>query len=138
MASVKEFQVTFDCAEPERVARFGARCWVTSYRRHRKGSPIGTISTARCRLRIGVHGSHALIPRVWARDCSSSAFPIAHQRVSRTRRTPHVDDQAVRARPADRIPQRPAGGERRCEGARPGAVKLTCNPGRPPGALLRR
>ena len=28
MASVKQFQVTFDCAEPERVARFGARCWV--------------------------------------------------------------------------------------------------------------
>jgi Glyoxalase-like domain len=37
MASVKQIQVTFDCAEPERVARSGARCRGTSYRRHRRG-----------------------------------------------------------------------------------------------------
>ena len=60
----------------------GARCWGTSYRRHRRGLLLGTISIARCRLRIRVHGSHALIPQVRARDCSSSAFPKA--RWSRT------------------------------------------------------
>ena len=55
----------------------GARCWGTSYRRHRRGLLLGTISIARCRLRIRVQRLHALIPQVWARDCSSSAFPKA-------------------------------------------------------------
>ena len=55
----------------------GARCCGTSYRRHRRGLLLGTISIARCRLSIRVQGSHALIPQVWARDCSSSAFPKA-------------------------------------------------------------
>src|SRR5450759_3495593 len=55
----------------------GARCWGTSYRRHRRGLLLGTISIARCRLSIRVQRSHALIPQVWARDCSSSAFPKA-------------------------------------------------------------
>ena len=55
----------------------GARCWGTSYRRHRRGLPLGTISIARCRRSIRVQGSHALIPQGWARDCSSSAFPKA-------------------------------------------------------------
>ena len=32
----------------------GARCWGTSYRRHRRGLPPGAISIARCRLRIRV------------------------------------------------------------------------------------
>ena len=43
MSSVKQFQVTFDCAEPERVARFW--CEVLGYvvRRHRRGLPPGTI-----------------------------------------------------------------------------------------------
>jgi hypothetical protein len=60
----------------------GARCWGTSYLRRRRGLLLGMISIARCRLRIRVHGSHALIPQVRARDCSSSAFPKA--RSSRT------------------------------------------------------
>jgi hypothetical protein len=45
----------------------GARCWGTSYRRHRRGSLRGTISIARCRLSVRVQRSHALIPQVWAR-----------------------------------------------------------------------
>src|SRR5205814_10410625 len=49
----------------------GARCWGTSYRRHRRGLLLGTILIARWRLSIRVHGSHALIPQPWARDCSS-------------------------------------------------------------------
>ena len=52
----------------------GARCWGTSYRRHRRGLLLGTISIARCRLSIRVQRSHALIPQVWARDYSSAAF----------------------------------------------------------------
>src|SRR6266516_1736821 len=69
----------------------GARCWGTSYRRHRRGLLLGTISIARCRLSIRVQRSHALIPQVWARDCSSSAFPMTsmdletHERVLRVR-----------------------------------------------------
>ena len=55
----------------------GARCWGTSYRRRRRGLLLGTISIARCRLSIRVQRSHALIPPVWARDCTSSAFPNA-------------------------------------------------------------
>src|SRR6185312_16844629 len=51
----------------------GARCWGTSYRLHRRGLLPGTITIARCHLRIRVHGSPALIPQVWARDCSFSA-----------------------------------------------------------------
>jgi enamine deaminase RidA (YjgF/YER057c/UK114 family) len=75
MASVKEFQVAFDCAEPERVARFDARCWGTSNHRRRRGLQRGPTLIARCRLTLRVRGSHALIPRAWARDCFSSAFP---------------------------------------------------------------
>ena len=78
MASVKQIQVTFDCAEPERVARFW--CEVLGYvvpPPPRRGLLLGTISIARCRLSIRVQRSHALIPQVWARDCSSSAFPKA-------------------------------------------------------------
>ena len=41
MASVKQFQVTFDCAEPERVARFWCDVLGTSYRRHRRGLRTG-------------------------------------------------------------------------------------------------
>jgi hypothetical protein len=70
-------QVTFDCAEPERVARFWCEVLGTSYHRHRRGLLLGTISIARCRLSIRLQRSHALIPQVWARDCSSSAFPKA-------------------------------------------------------------
>jgi Glyoxalase-like domain len=55
----------------------GVRCWGTSYRRHRRGLLRGTISIARRRLSIRVQRSHALIPQVWARDCSSNAFPNA-------------------------------------------------------------
>ncbi|MCW2860575.1 MAG: methyltransferase, partial [Actinoallomurus sp.] len=55
----------------------GAKCWGTSYRRHRRGLLLGTISIARCRPSVRVQRSHALIPQVWARDCSSSAFPKA-------------------------------------------------------------
>jgi glyoxalase superfamily protein len=36
-----------------------------SYRRHRRGVLRGTISIARCRLRIRVRRSPALIPQVW-------------------------------------------------------------------------
>src|SRR5580693_6939494 len=43
---------------------FGARCWGTSYRRHRRGLLPGTISIVRCRLRIRVQRSPALIPHV--------------------------------------------------------------------------
>ena len=60
----------------------GARCWGTSYRRPRRGSPPGTTSIARCRLSVRVQRSPALIPRAWARGCSSSASPKA--RSSRT------------------------------------------------------
>ncbi len=35
MASVKQFQVTFDCADPERVARFW--CEVLGYEQHPSG-----------------------------------------------------------------------------------------------------
>jgi len=43
----------------------GARYWGMPYRRHRKGSPAGTITIVRRRLRIRVQRSHALIPLVW-------------------------------------------------------------------------
>ena len=82
MASVKQIQVTFDCAEPERVARFWCEVLGTSYRRHRRGLLAGTILIARCRLSIRVQRSNASIPQVRARDCFSSAFPKA--RSSRT------------------------------------------------------
>ena len=81
MASVKQFQVTFDCAEPERVARFWCEVLGYSYRRHRRGLRPGTISIARCRLIIRVQRSHASTPQVWARDCSSSAFPKARSSI---------------------------------------------------------
>ena len=49
MASVRQVQVTFDCAEPERVARFW--CEVLGYvvPPPPTGSPRGATSTARCR-----------------------------------------------------------------------------------------
>src|SRR5829696_2257972 len=77
MASVKQFQVTFDCAEPERVARFWCELLGYVVPPPRRGLLLGTISIARCRLSIRVQRSHALIPQVWARGCSSSAFPKA-------------------------------------------------------------
>src|SRR6266480_4765565 len=55
----------------------GARCWGTSCRRHRRDLLLGTTSIARSRLGVRVQRSHVLIPQVWARDCSSSAFPKA-------------------------------------------------------------
>jgi uncharacterized protein len=55
----------------------GARCLGTPHRRHRKGSPPGTISIARCRPRSAVPGSPAPIPPAWARGCTSSAFQKA-------------------------------------------------------------
>jgi hypothetical protein len=55
----------------------GARYWGTSYRRHRRGLPLGAISSARSHLSSGIHGSPAVIPQVWARECTSSAFPKA-------------------------------------------------------------
>lgn len=56
---------------------FGARCWGTSYRRSRRDLPLGRTTIARCRQRSRSPTSHAVIPRVWARACSSSAFPKA-------------------------------------------------------------
>lgn len=54
MASVREIQVTFDCADPKRVALFW--CEVLGYvvPPPPKGSRRGTDSIARCRLSIGV------------------------------------------------------------------------------------
>ena len=40
----------------------GARCWGTSYRRHRRGLLLGTISIARCRLSIRVHAFACIDP----------------------------------------------------------------------------
>ncbi|MCU1681941.1 MAG: hypothetical protein JWQ81_2680 [Amycolatopsis sp.] len=58
MASIKQFQVTFDCAEPERVARFW--CEVLGYvvPPPPEGLPLGPISIARCRLRGRVRRIH--------------------------------------------------------------------------------
>ncbi|MFF8950711.1 VOC family protein [Streptomyces sp. NPDC014940] len=42
MSSIKKFQVTFDCAESERVARFLCEVPGMSYRRRRRDSPPGT------------------------------------------------------------------------------------------------
>ena len=53
MASVKQFQVTFDCAEPERVARFWCEALGYVVRRHRRGSLPGTSTIARCRRATG-------------------------------------------------------------------------------------
>ena len=39
----------------------GARCWGTSYRRHRRGLLLGTISIARCRLSIKTWWRHAVL-----------------------------------------------------------------------------
>jgi hypothetical protein len=62
MASVKQIQVTFDCAEPERVARFW--CEVLGYVVPPPPEGLlGTISIARCRLSIRVQRSHAQRPR---------------------------------------------------------------------------
>jgi hypothetical protein len=66
MASVKQIQVPFDCAEPERIARFWCEVSGTSYCRHRRGLLLGMISIARCLLSIRVQRSHALILQVWA------------------------------------------------------------------------
>ena len=43
MLSVKQFQVTFDCENLSASLVSGARCWGTSYRRHRRGSPMGRL-----------------------------------------------------------------------------------------------
>jgi len=69
--------LTFDCAEPERVARFGAMRWGTSYRCHPRDSPPGTIMIARCRLRNRTQPARALIRQVWACECSSSAPEVS-------------------------------------------------------------
>lgn len=55
--AIKQFQVTFDCAEPERLARFW--CEVLGYvvPPPPEVSPRGTTSSARSRLRSGIHGS---------------------------------------------------------------------------------
>ncbi|MEK8143238.1 VOC family protein [Streptomyces sp. M10(2022)] len=75
MTSIKKFQVTFDCAEPERLARFW--CEVLGYvvPPPPEGLPLGAISSARSHLSSGIRGSPAVIPQVWARDCTSSASP---------------------------------------------------------------
>jgi len=52
----------------------GARCWGTSYRRHQKGSPRGTISIARCPLNIRAQRSHAF-------DASGAGPRLFFQRV---------------------------------------------------------
>src|SRR5690606_17523563 len=55
----------------------GARCWVTSYRRHPMASLRGTITSAHSHLSVGAHPSPASIPQVWARASTSNAFPKA-------------------------------------------------------------
>nr|WP_263864091.1 hypothetical protein [Candidatus Frankia nodulisporulans] len=57
------------------MARFWCEVLGYVFRLPRKGSPPGTTSTTPGFPRIRVHGLPALIPQVWARDCSFSAFP---------------------------------------------------------------
>lgn len=76
MAPVRQVQVTVDCAEPERLARFW--CEVLGYvLPPPKGSPAGTSSIARSRPSVRVRGSPASPPPGQGRDCISSAFPKA-------------------------------------------------------------
>jgi Glyoxalase-like domain len=76
MTSVKQIQVTFDCAEPERVARFW--CEVLGYVLPPPPEGFATWDDFDRALPPAHQGSaFALIPQVWVRDCSSSAFPKA-------------------------------------------------------------
>ena len=96
MASVKQIQVTFDCAEPERVARFWCRVLgCTSYRRHRKGLLLGTISIARLKAEQRVRRSHTLIPRVWA----ATVLPARSRENSKVvKNRLHLEERAGRHR----------------------------------------
>ena len=80
MATVRQFQVTFDCAEPSASPASGGGVGYVD-RPRRRGSPRGTIrSHAPPSGRVRVR--RAGIPPAWARACSSSASPKA--RSSRT------------------------------------------------------
>src|SRR6185437_8042329 len=82
MASVKQFQVTFDCAEPERVARFW--CEVLGYVVPPPPEGFATWDDFDRSLPPEDRGSWSACvdPQVWAHGCSSSASPKA--RSSRT------------------------------------------------------
>ena len=82
MASVKQFQVTFDCAEPERVARFW--CEVLGYVVPPPPQGFATWDEFDRALPAEQQGSAlaCVDPTGWARDCSSSAFP--REKSSRT------------------------------------------------------
>ena len=77
MASVKQIQVTFDCAEPERVARFW--CEVLGYVVPPPPEGFATWDDFDRALPPEHQGSAfaCIDPSGVARDCSSSAFPKA-------------------------------------------------------------
>src|SRR5215467_7528619 len=74
MASVRQIQVTFDCAEPERLARFW--CEVLGYVVPPPPEGFASWDDFDSTLPPEDRGSWfaCIDPSVWARDCTSSAF----------------------------------------------------------------